>query len=395
MVPALSVLDRVALWPLGAAPGTEGALTLEHLALTLIVSILTTALARNVPALLEMLLLRLPINPGSRYALTTISYVLVFTGFLVVLGVLGVTWSSIQWLVAPFGVGLGFGLQEIFANLVSGLLLLMERPVRGGDTITVGGVTGTVTRIRIRATTIQDWDLKELVVPNKDLVTGHLLNWTLSDAANRVTLLVGVAYESDADQVTHVLQEIVEAEPLVLKSPPPPVVFEAFGDSGASPRTRPLRPARRAEPVRATGYGWAVSLREPRSRWDTGRRRARRARPRPSAPGPRALAWRRSRRATGVGRRRAPEEPSTGLRRRVGCPAGSAPVRGRRRGPAGGRGNRILRLVIAQRRGVGCAEKATVHPDRNEQFEHINAPADRFLHTGTVRSRHGKPSPNC
>ena len=154
MVPALSVLDRVALWPFGAAPGTEGALTLEHLGLTLIVAVLTTALARNVPALLEMLLLRLPINPGSRYALTTISrYVLVFTGSLVVLGVLGVTWSSIQWLVAAFGVGLGFGLQEIFANVVSGLLLLAERPVRVGDTITVGGVTGTVTRIRIRATT--------------------------------------------------------------------------------------------------------------------------------------------------------------------------------------------------------------------------------------------------
>ena len=123
---------------------------------------MTTALARNVPALLEMLLLRLPINPGSRYALTTISrYVLVFTGSLVVLAVLGVTWSSIQWLVAAFGIGLGFGLQEIFANVVSGLLLLVERPVRVGDTITVGGVTGTVTRIRIRATTIQDWDLKD------------------------------------------------------------------------------------------------------------------------------------------------------------------------------------------------------------------------------------------
>ena len=150
---------------------------------------------------------------------------------LVVLGVLGVTWSSIQWLVAAFGVGLGFGLQEIFANVVSGLLLLAERPVRVGDTITVGGVTGTVTRIRIRATTIQDWDLKELVVPNKDLVTGQLLNWTLSDAANRVTVLVGVAYESDADQVTHVLQTIVEAEPLVLKTPLRTVVFEKFGDS--------------------------------------------------------------------------------------------------------------------------------------------------------------------
>ncbi len=232
MVPALSVLDRVALWPPGAAPDTEGALTLEHLGLTLILAGLTVALARNVPALLEMLLLGLPIQPGSRYALTSMSrYVLIFGGALAIFGALGVTWSSVQWLVAAIGVGLGFGLQEIFANFVSGLLLLMERPVRVGDTITVGGVTGTVTRIRIRATTIQDWDLKELVVPNKDLVTGHLLNWTLSDAANRVTVFVGVAYGSDVDRVTRVLREIVAATPSVLEDPEPSVTFEEFGDS--------------------------------------------------------------------------------------------------------------------------------------------------------------------
>ena len=232
MVPALSVLDRVALWPLGAEPGTEGVFTLEHLGLVVIVTVLTAALARNVPALLEMLLLHLHIQPGARYALTSMSrYALVLGGGLAVFGVLGVSWSSVQWLVAAFGVGLGFGLQEIFANFVSGLLLLVERPVRVGDTITVGGVTGIVTRIRIRATTIQDWDLKELVVPNKDLVTGQLLNWTLSDAANRVTVFVGVAYESDVDQVTRVLREIVTGTPPVLETPEPKVTFEEFGDS--------------------------------------------------------------------------------------------------------------------------------------------------------------------
>ncbi len=232
MVPALSVLDRVTLWPLGAEPGAEGVFTLEHLGLVVIVTVLTAALARNVPALLEMLLLHLPIQPGARYALTSMSrYALVLGGGLAVFGVLGVSWSSVQWLVAAFGVGLGFGLQEIFANFVSGLLLLVERPVRVGDTITVGGVTGVVTRIRIRATTIRDWDLKELVVPNKDLVTGQLLNWTLSDAANRVTVFVGVAYESDVDQVTRVLQEIVAGDPRVLETPEPNVTFEEFGDS--------------------------------------------------------------------------------------------------------------------------------------------------------------------
>ena len=232
VVPALSALDQVPVWPLGADPSADGTLTLEHAGLALLIGVLTAALARNVPALLEMLLLQLPMLPGSRYALTTMSrYALVFVGVLVVFGLLGVTWSSVQWLVAAIGVGLGFGLQEIFANVVSGLLLLVERPVRIGDTITVGGVTGTVTKIRIRATTIQDWDFKELVVPNKDLVTGHLLNWTLSDAANRVTVIVGVAYESDADQVTRVLREIAAAEPLVLETPAPKVTFEEFGDS--------------------------------------------------------------------------------------------------------------------------------------------------------------------
>ena len=148
----------------------------------------------------------------------------------VVFGLLGVTWSSIQWLVAAIGVGLGFRPAGDLRERVSGLLLLVERPVRIGDTITVGRVTGAVTKIRIRAT-IQDRDSKELVVPHKDLVTGHLLNWTLSDAANRVTVVVGVAYDSDADQVTRVLRETVSAEPLVLEAPAPRVTFEEFGDS--------------------------------------------------------------------------------------------------------------------------------------------------------------------
>ena len=239
MVPALSVLDRVTLWPLGAAPDTEGAFTLEHLGITLILGALTVALARNVPALLEMLLLRLPIQPGSRYALTSMSrYVLIVGGLLAVFGVLGVSWASVQWLVAAVGVGLGFGLQEIFANFVSGLLLLAERPIRVGDTITVGEATGTVTRIRMRATTIEDWDRKELVIPNKDLMTGRLLNWTLSDTANRVTILVGVAYGSDPDQVTRVLREIVAAETLVLETPEPMVTFEEFGESALQFRIR-------------------------------------------------------------------------------------------------------------------------------------------------------------
>ena len=121
------------LWPLGAEPGTEGVVTLEHLGLLVIVTVLTAALARNVPALLEMLLLQLPIQPGARYALTSMSrYALVFSGGLAVFGVLGVSWSSVQWLVAAFGVGLGFGLQRVPTPFVRSYTLRASHLELGG-----------------------------------------------------------------------------------------------------------------------------------------------------------------------------------------------------------------------------------------------------------------------
>jgi len=140
--------------------------------------------AKNIPGLLEIVVLqKLPIDTGGRFAVTAIArYLITVVGVVVAFGAIGVGWSKVQWLVAAISVGLGFGLQEIFANFVSGLMLLFERPIRIGDVVTVGGITGTVTRIRIRATTITDWDRKELVIPNKEFITGQVVNWTLSDA---------------------------------------------------------------------------------------------------------------------------------------------------------------------------------------------------------------------
>ena len=127
------------------------------------------------------LLRRVAGDAGAQYAIVTLcQYALVAAGVLYAFSTIGVQWSKLQWLVAALGVGLGFGLQEIVANFVSGIILLLERPVRVGDIVTVGDATGTVSRIRIRATTIVDWDRKELVVPNKEFITGRLLNWTLS-----------------------------------------------------------------------------------------------------------------------------------------------------------------------------------------------------------------------
>lgn len=143
----------------------------------------------------------------------------------------GIGWSKVQWLAAAITVGLGFGLQEIFANFVSGLMLLFERPMRIGDTVTVGEVSGTVSKIRIRATTITGWDRKELVIPNKEFITGQFVNWTLSDSILRIIVPVGVAYGSDVDLALSILKRIADEQPTAVGDPEPRVLFIGFGDS--------------------------------------------------------------------------------------------------------------------------------------------------------------------
>jgi len=145
--------------------------------------------------------------------------------------VLGLQWDHVQWLVAAMTVGLAFGLQEIFANFVSGLIILVERPIRVGDVVTVGTVSGTVSRIRIRATTIVDWDRKELIVPNKTFITDKLVNWTLSDTVLRVVIPVGIAYGSDTEKAKALLLKAAEDHELVLDDPAPSALFMSFGSS--------------------------------------------------------------------------------------------------------------------------------------------------------------------
>jgi potassium efflux system protein len=137
----------------------------------------------------------------------------------------------VQWLVAALSVGLGFGLQEIFANLVSGIILLFERPIRVGDTITIGNVSGKVSRIQMRATTIIDWDQKELIVPNKTFITDQIVNWTLSDAITRIVIPVGIAYNSDVELAYRVMLQTAQNTPLVLADPEPSVLLLSFGNS--------------------------------------------------------------------------------------------------------------------------------------------------------------------
>jgi potassium efflux system protein len=148
-----------------------------------------------------------------------------------IFGALGGSWSEIQWIFAALGVGIGFGLQEIVANFISGLIILFERPIRVGDVVTVGTTDGIVTRIQIRATTIRNWDQQELLVPNKNFITQEVTNWSLSDQTTRILINVGIAYGSNADRAMLILEEIAERHPRVLEDPAPFVVFEEFGDN--------------------------------------------------------------------------------------------------------------------------------------------------------------------
>jgi potassium efflux system protein len=146
-------------------------------------------------------------------------------------GSVGIGWDTVQWLAAAMFVGLGFGLQEIFANFVSGLILLFERPIRVGDTVTVGEVTGSVTRIHMRATTLVTWDRTELIVPNREFITNQLVNWTLTDSVLRVIIKVGIAYGSDTKKAEELLHKVAAEHSDVLEDPKPRVVFTQFGDS--------------------------------------------------------------------------------------------------------------------------------------------------------------------
>lgn len=240
--PAFDAVGKLPLWmhtvsvspSEGPAAGVAEklvAVTLGDLLLAIILFLVSLWICKEIPGLLGMALYGpLKWSLGGRYAFTMVlRYVIAVGTCVAALTILGISWSGIQWLVAAVTVGLGFGLQEIFANFVSGLIVLFERPIRLGDVVTVGNVTGTVTRIQIRATTIVDFDRKDLIVPNKEFITNHLINWTLSDTVLRVVIPLGLAYGSDVQKAKELLVKIAKANPLIMEQPAPAVYFMNFG----------------------------------------------------------------------------------------------------------------------------------------------------------------------
>ena len=209
------------------------ALTVSRLLLALLVIGVSALLVRRVGALLGIVLLqRFELQADAIYAITVVTrYAIAAAGIIIASGLLGIAWNDVQWLVAALGVGLGFGLQEIVANFVSGLIVLAERPIRIGDVVTVDDISGTVGRIRARATAVIDFDNKEVIIPNKAFITGRVVNWTLTNQTTRLLLKVGVAYGSDIARVQRLLLEVVRSNREVLPEPAPSVFCAAFGES--------------------------------------------------------------------------------------------------------------------------------------------------------------------
>ncbi|MCY1700784.1 miniconductance mechanosensitive channel MscM [Enterobacter sp. RHB15-C17] len=225
---AFGFLENISLWD--ATSTVQGVESLEPITLgavliAILVLIITTQLVRNFPALLELALLQhLDLTPGTGYAITTITkYLILLFGGLVGFSMIGIEWSKLQWLVAALGVGLGFGLQEIFANFISGLIILFEKPIRIGDTVTIRDLTGSITKINTRATTISDWDRKEIIVPNKAFITEQFINWSLSDSVTRVVLTVPAPSDANSEEVTQILYTAAERCSLVIDNPAPEV----------------------------------------------------------------------------------------------------------------------------------------------------------------------------
>ena len=236
LITVASYLRDITLWQQSSqvdGVSVTESITLFNLLVALVIIAITYVLVRNISGILEVLVFsRVKLSQGTPYTITTLlTYVIVAIGGAWAFAALGMSWSKLQWLFAALSVGLGFGMQEIFANFVSGIILLFERPIRVGDTVTINDVTGTVAKIRIRAITIIDPDRKEVIVPNKSFVTGQVTNWALSNTVTRLIVNIGVAYGSDLALVKRLLLQAANEQPGILKDPEPHALFLSFGAS--------------------------------------------------------------------------------------------------------------------------------------------------------------------
>jgi small-conductance mechanosensitive channel len=183
-------------------------------------------------ALDEEVFSRVRMPPGVPLALVTFARYAIFVGgFVAALSMVGFSWDRVSLLVGALGVGIGFGLQNVVNNFVSGAIMLFERPVRVGDRVQLDDLLGVVSTIGLRASKVRTFDGSDVLVPNGDFISARVINWTLSDERRRMTLPVRVAYGTKPRQVIEILQGLASANPEVLPEPAPEALFRGFGES--------------------------------------------------------------------------------------------------------------------------------------------------------------------
>jgi potassium efflux system protein len=225
----IEAVSRLLQYPIGV---DRVHFTLGGALIVLLIVLFGFAFASGVKYLLQNVLSRLPLQRGVPYAISKVSYYVLLT--LILFAALieaGVDLSKFTVITGALGVGLGFGLQNVVSNFVSGLILLFERPIRVGDTVDVNGLVGTVKRIGARSSTVQTYQGSEVIVPNSNLISNQVINWTLSTPWRRVEVPVGVAYGTNPEQVIDLLVEVAGSNPGVMRDPKPSAFFVGFGDS--------------------------------------------------------------------------------------------------------------------------------------------------------------------
>ena len=205
-----------------------------HAIVSALVVIVATYVITNVTSFIlnSELMPRLSMRPGSKFAIVTITrWIMVIVGIVLSMGALGLDMSKVTLVAGALSVGIGFGLQNVVNNFVSGLILIIERPVGVGDVIEWGSQSGTVTRIGIRSSTVRTRQGAEILVPNGELVSKEVVNWTRSDRRRRYDIAITVNAGSSPEKVIQLIQEAAESVPEIMKTPAPQVIFKGFDDS--------------------------------------------------------------------------------------------------------------------------------------------------------------------
>ena len=233
----LSYLDQIYLYhsvTVVDGKSVPSSLSLGDVLLALAIIGLAILLNRNLPLVIDRLFMLRTSSKAKSASYTTkliTSYAITTLAVILAAGAVGIKWENLQWLVAALSVGLGFGLQEIFGNFVSGIIILFERQLRVGDIVTLNDLSGTVNKIRIRATTIISFDNKEVVIPNKQFITEALTNWSLSNTVTMIEFAVGVAYDADTNRAKEILRAIIRRCPDISREQRPKVYIKSLDAS--------------------------------------------------------------------------------------------------------------------------------------------------------------------